>query len=384
MPGHVRRRGNRKRDGSTKWQARWRHPSDPRVRVERTFQTKRDAERWLARQEASADDGSYIDPRRSDRPFAEVFAAWRSSWAGRLQPQTTARYEQVWREHLEPGFGTRKTNSITHEAVQRYVDGLRDAGVKPGTVRKVHAVLSAAFTEAIRLGVVHSNPCRHVRLPRADRREMLFLSAPEVRALADAIEPRFRVLVYAAAYTGLRAGELAGLRREDVDLLHGTITVRQALKDVNGRLEFGPTKTHAQRRITLPGFLQKMLEEHVAAAAPGGSGLVFTTLRGAPIQHRLFYRRYFKPAVRAALPAAKHGLRFHDLRHTCASLLIAAGAHPKAIQERLGHSSITMTLDRYGHLLPGLGDALADALDAAHSEQAPDNVMTLRQRAASR
>ncbi len=159
------------------------------------------------------------------------------------------------------------------------------------------------------------------------------------------------------------------------------MTVRQALKDVNGRLEFGPTKTHAQRRITLPTFLRKLLEDHLAGASPGGSGLVFTGLRGAPLQHRVFYKRQFKPAVRAALPAAKAGLRFHDLRHTCASLLIAAGAHPKAIQERLGHASITMTLDRYGHLLPGLGDSLADALDSAYESAgaAPANVVELRQ-----
>jgi integrase len=208
---------------------------------------------------------------------------------------------------------------------------------------------------------------------------MLFLSAGEVTALAEVIHPHFRVLISTAAYTGLRAGELGGLRREDIDLLHGTLTVRQALKDVNGRLEFGPTKTHAQRRITLPTFLRKLLEAHLASP-PGGSGLVFTGLRGAPLQHRVFHRRYFKPAVRASLPAAKADLRFHDLRHTCASLLIAAGAHPKAIQERLGHASITMTLDRYGHLLPGLGDSLADALDSAYESAgaSPENVVELR------
>lgn len=93
----------------------------------------------------------------------------------------------------------------------------------------------------------------------------------------------------------------------------------------------------------------------MAVPSPGGNGpddLVFTTKTGAPIRQHMFYRRYFKPAVRAALPAEKHGFRFHDLRHTCASLLIAAGAHPKAIQERLGHSSIQITMDRYGHSSP--------------------------------
>jgi integrase len=106
--------------------------------------------------------------------------------------------------------------------------------------------------------------------------------------------------------------------------------------------------------------------------------LVFTSPRGAPLQHRVFYRRYFKPAVKAALPPAKHGVRFHDLRHSCAAILIAAGEHPKVIQAQLGHQSITMTLDRYGHLLPGLHDRAADALDAAYATaREPDNVVPL-------
>lgn len=115
------------------------------------------------------------------------------------------------------------------------------------------------------------------------------------------------------------------------------------------------------------------------ASLPGGQDLIFTSPRGGPIQHRVFYRRYFKPAVKEALPA-KTELRFPDLRHTCASLLIAAGAHPKAIHERLGHQSITMTFDRYGHLLPGLGDSLADALDATYerASEPPENGVSLR------
>lgn len=322
----------------------------------RVFKTKKDADRWLARQETTADDGTFLNPRRSERPFSEVYEAWRSSWAGRLEPLTTDRYEQTWRAHLEPQFGRRRTNAITHETIQRYVDRLRDEGKGPATVRKIHAVLSATFTEGIRLGVVQANPCRHVRLPGSPHLEMLFLSTGKVATLADAIQPHFRVLIYTAAYTGLRAGELGGLRREDVDLLHGTLTVRQALKDINGRLEFGPTKTHAQRRITLPAFLRRLFEEHLSEASAGGSGLVFTGMRGAPLQHRVFYKRRFKPAVRAALPATKAGLRFHDLRHT-------------------------MTLDRCGHLLPGLDDSLADALDFAYESAGapPSNVTPLRE-----
>jgi integrase len=183
-------------------------------------------------------------------------------------------------------------------------------------------------------------------------------------------------LIYVAAYTGLRAGELGGLQRRDVDLLRSTLHVRRALKDVNGRLALGPTKTHATRTVTLPRFLRDMLEEHLTSlphAQP--TDHVFTLKNGQPLRHGLLYNRYFRPAVVGnpekgippALPADKHALRFHDLRHTCASLSIAAGAHPKLISARLGHSSIQITLDRYGHLFPSVEEALAEQLDAAFS-----------------
>lgn len=136
-------------------------------------------------------------------------------------------------------------------------------------------------------------------------------------------------------------------------------------------LLFGPTKTGANRTISLPKFLREMLTDYLGQPLPGGTGgpedLVFPSSNGLPMRHTLWYRRVFKPEVRRALPAAKHGLRFHDLRHTCASLLIAAGAHPKAIADRLGHADIRITMNRYGHLLPAVDAALVDALDATHS-----------------
>ena len=194
--------------------------------------------------------------------------------------------------------------------------------------------------------MLHANPCVEIDLPRARREEMLFLSADEVRAVAEAIDPQYRVLVYTAAYTGIRAGELAGLERRDVDLLRGVIHVRRAVKDVNGRLEIGPTKTHAQRTVSLPAFLKEMLREHLSQPSRGGTGPeapVFTMKSGGRLRMGLVYGRYFKRAVAGwtdgrgrhhpgALPERLHGLRFHDLRHTCAALSIACRRAPEADQ----------------------------------------------------
>jgi integrase len=376
MAGQIRKRGKR-RDGSTKWQARLWDPHDATRRYEKVFRTKDAAERWLVEQQHALYSGTHVDPRKADRPFKEVAEAWRSTWVD-LEPKTRAGYEMVLRVHLLPEFGGRKVSRITPQLVQAYVARLQANGAKPGTIRNIYAVLRNALNTGVRLKMIAANPCQGVKLPRMPREPMLFLTAEEMAALADAIDPRYRALIYTAAYTGLRAGELLALTRADIDLLRGVIHVRRALKEVHGvdagegerGLIFGPTKTHEQRTVSLPKFLRDMLSDHLAQPLPGGNdaeALVFASPTGRPLRHNLWYRRIFKPAVRTALPPGKHGLRFHDLRHTAASLLIAAGAHPKAVMERLGHSDIRITMNRYGHLLPSVDAALDLALDAGYA-----------------
>lgn len=366
MAGYVRKRGRRK-DGSTKWQARYWDVNDPSKRYEKVFRRKDEADRWLVQQSNAQLVGTHIDPRNADRPLCEVIDAWKNTWID-LEPKTKAGYESIIDKRLLPEFGSRKVSTITAAVVQKYVNELSEEGLSPATVRNVYACMRTALNAAVSHRMILVNPCLGVKLPRMRREEMLFLTAEEVRALADGIDPQYRTLILTAAYTGLRAGELLALQRADVDLLRGVVQVRRALKEVNGHLYFGPTKTHAQRTVSLPRFLREALSAHLSRSLPGGNGpeaLVFPGAQGGPLRHGNFYRRHFREGVSAALPAEKQRLRFHDLRHTCASLLIAQGAHPKLIQARLGHSSVTITLDRYGHLLPSVEEALSDALDAA-------------------
>jgi len=215
------------------------------------------------------------------------------------------------------------------------------------------------------MGSSRAAPCIGIELPREQPRdEMHFLSHEQVAILADAVDDRFRTLIYVAAYTGLRWGELAALKAERVNPLRRTIEVVESLAEVNGYLYCGPTKTGANRTVTLPKFLSQMLQNQLEIY-PSSEGYVFTSPEGGPLR-RNFYRRHYKPAVRrAGLPS---GVRFHDLRHTCAALLMAQGAHPKEIQERLGHSTIRMTFDRYGHLFPNLDERLRDGLEAGFRE----------------
>lgn len=176
------------------------------------------------------------------------------------------------------------------------------------------------------MGLVKVNPCAKIDLPRSPCEEQVFLTAEEVRDLAEAIDPFYRVLVYTAAYTGLQAGELLALRRQDVNLLRGTLSVRRSLKDVSGRLEVGPVKTaYSERTMSLPGFLRKMLGEHLSLAT-GGNGadaLVFPSKTGLPLRYNLFYRRHFRPGsrtrasareARVAVPRSAAHLRFASHR----------------------------------------------------------------------
>jgi integrase len=198
---------------------------------------------------------------------------------------------------------------------------------------------------------------------------MLFLSAEQVRTLAEAAG-EYRTLIYVLAYGGVRWGEAAAIRRRRCDLLRGRIEVSESLAEVGAALHFGPTKTHQARTVTLPQFLRTMLNRHLQVVPADPGALVFTAPGGGPLRLTNFRRRVWVPALRAAKLSER--VRIHDLRHTCASLLIAEGEHPKAIQEHLGHSSIQVTIDRYGHLFPDQQEHLAEALESTYQAAAKD------------
>jgi integrase len=246
--------------------------------------------------------------------------------------------------------------------VQKFVaDMLATGKFAPATVRKVGQILAKIMRGAVDAGLIVLSPCEGVRLPAESRREMRFRAAGQVAALANAAGSEWEVLIYTTAYGGLRWGELAGLRPPRVDLGRRTIMVVEQLNELSGRLEWGRPKTAAgQRSVSIPGTLADLLAEQLARTSVARSGLVFPTPLGEPLRRSNFARRVWTPATRAV---GLVGLRFHDLRHTAVALAINQGAHPKAIQERMGHSSVSVTLDRYGHLYEGLDRHIGDNLD---------------------
>ncbi len=407
MAGHVTKRGNR-------YRARFPDPlGGGTQQIERTFKAKGAADEWLDGMRHSARSGAYINPNDGARSFALVAEEYRTTWAD-LEPRTKAGYAHILRLHLLPRFGSARVSAVSTDAVQRYVNELA-ARLAPNTVRRIYGVLRGVLQTATERRYLAANPCDAVRLPKkrqakgangadsADER-MIFLTPSEVAQLVQAMPEHYRTATWVAAYCGLRAGELWALRRKDVDLLTGTLYVRQALKEVNGGdaivkaegrapaeegtrqergLIFGPPKSKAsRRRMTLPAPIKALLAEHLSRSLPGGDGpdaLIFTTPSGLPMRHGLFYRRVFSKA-RVALPAPKSSLRWHDLRHTAASLSLAVTPSLHLVKERLGHEDIRTTINTYGHLLPsveeGLNDGLA-ALFAGADTTAPDNVVEL-------
>ena len=365
MSGFVEKRGTSQRTGKTRWRARYRG-GDGRERSH-TFDRRSDAERWLAERLSEVATGAWVPPERARVPFGDYAERWLESHPGK--PKTIASYRSILDCHVLPKFGTRPVASIERPAIRKFVADLAADGKAPNTVRSVLNVIKAVFTYTVEAGGLRSSPAARVSAPRGKRPELRIATEAEVAALADAIDAPYATLVYFAAYTGLRAGEIAALRIRDLDLMVGRVHVRSSVAEVHGELVYGTTKSGKDRTVSLPPFLRDMLTAQVAAYATDPDAWVFQSGDGAALRQSFWYRRYFRPAADSV---GLEGLRFHDLRHTCAAFLIASGAHPRALMERLGHHSITITLDTYGHLLPSLDDALTGALEDRFQATDPD------------
>jgi len=351
-----------KRTGRGKpWRVRYRAPNG-RERS-RSFARKADAEKFKSTTEADLVRGEWHDPRLSRM----AVTVWAERWLrtkAHLKPYTRAGYESLLRVHILPRWGELELRHIDRLGVEEWVAGLRAAGLSASRIRQARQVLNSMMKLAVETGYLTVNPVEGVTVPRQPEGEARFLSVAEVERMAEAIRSPFEVLVYTLAYGGLRWGEAAALRRKRCDLLRSRLEVAESLSEAWGGLQFGPTKTHRRRTVVIPGFLRDLLARHLATqVADEPDALVFTSSEGDPLRNSNFRRRIWSKALEEA--GLVQGLRIHDLRHTCASLLIAEGAHPRAVMEHLGHSSITVTMDRYGHLFPSDMEALAAALGVA-------------------
>ena len=292
-----------------------------------------------------------------------------------VRPTTYERYEQIVRTHIRPVLGSVKLKNITPAHARGLYREKLEAGLSPRTVQYIHVTLHKALKQAVQDGLIPRNAADAVKAPQVRREEMHPLSVEQTRALLEAArQDRLEALYVLAVHTGLRQGELLGLKWEDADFEAGTLQVRRSLATAKGGPVLAAPKTRGSRRTVkltrgaveaLRGHLQRQLEEiDRAGSLWRENGLVFASETGEPLDRRYLTSRRFKALLRrAGLP----DIRFHDLRHTCATLLLSKNVNPKIVSEMLGHASIAITLDTYSHVLPNMRDQAAAAMENALS-----------------
>ncbi len=305
-------------------------------------------------------------------PQRQTLAAYLAGWLEdvarpSIRHATYALYKGLIHKHVNPRLGGVPLSRLTPKDMQALLADLERGGASARLRQLVHAVLHRAFRQAVEWGLVLRHPCAAVVRPRAPRRAMQVLTPEQARRFLDAArENRLHALYTVLVGTGLRLGEALGLTWPDVDLGRGTLTVRQQLCEVNGRLWLQEPKTAAARRtLDAPAFVVEALRGHEERMRAEGhllndSFLVFVDYEGHPLRKSNLRRRSFLPLLRrAGLPR----LRLHDLRHTAATLHLRQGTHPSVVQQMLGHARVSITLDVYSHVLPTLTKEAAARMD---------------------
>lgn len=352
----------RKRSGrnGSKYDVRFRDPSG-RHRT-RTFQLRRDAERFAREIERTKDRGEFVDPAAGKRKFGDYAAEWLENKAVTVRRNSRDLYEQQLRSHVLPSFADVPLGRLTPEDIRRWHAALRSQGLSQSSVAKVYRLLRAILNTAVDDELISRNPCkiRGAGAEQSDERPVATLD--QVWQAAENIRPRLRSAVLLAGFCGLRRGELLGLQRRHIDLLHGTLRIeQQKLEFPDGTIEVGPTKTEAGRRtLHLPAFVLPELEAHLSSfvlAEP--TAWIFANGEGGLLRETSFARAWNAARAVSGLPA---GFRFHDLRHTANTLTAAAGASTRELMARLGHASPRAAV-RYQHATSDRDRVIADLLD---------------------
>ncbi len=292
-----------------------------------------------------------------------------------LKATTYANYERAVEKSIKPHLGGVKLAKLTALQIHGMYSTLEKAGASPDKICTTHAVLHRALKLAVRWRLLPFNVCADVERPKVERKAISPLSVEEARRLIESAHgERFEAIYVLAVTAGMRLGELLGLYWSDVDLKGRVVMVQRALQELNGKLTLKePKSARSRRRIDIPQMAVDALIRHRAqmlAEGLAGVDLVFCNGRGGPMRRTHFHSQHFKRLLKAA---GMRECRFHDLRHTSATLLLSQGVHPKVVQERLGHSQISVTLDTYSHVLPSMQVEAAGKFDAILERQPPES-----------
>jgi integrase len=362
---------SRRKNGG--WMAQYYvYTADGRKRKTLYGKTRKEVAKKLANALSDREGGLIFDAE--GLKLREYLSRWlEDSVKDTVRNTTYERYEQISRTHIIPMLGDVKLKGLSPTHVRGLYKEKRQT-LSPRTVQYIHVTLHKALKQAVNDGLIPRNATEAVKPPQVRREEIRPLTPEQVKQLLDAARgDRLESLYALAVHTGLRQGELLGLRWEDVDLESGSLHVKRTLTTARGGPRLAAPKTKgSRRRVSLTrgavdairAHLARQLEEiDRAGSLWQENGLVFASDMGKPLDRRDLTSRQFKPLLkRAKLPETT---RFHDLRHTCATLLLTKNVNPKVVSEMLGHSNIAITLDTYSHVLPNMQDSAARALEEA-------------------
>jgi integrase len=360
--GRKRRFGSVRKLPSGAWQARYTGPDGLPRTAPTTFDTKRAAEQWLVETEAEMLRGDWLDSNAGKISLAEYAERWIHERD--LKARTREEYERHIRLHVRPQLGTHALNEITAPHIRKWRAGRLADGVGRPTLAKTYRILHAIFATAVDDDLLRRNPCRikGAGQDKADERPTATLQ--QVFAIADAIQPRYRLLVLLAAFAQLRFGELVALRRRDIDAPTMELRVRRATAEMEDgtQIDDDPKSEAGKRPISLPAGLRADVERHLAQFAESGlNGRLFLGAQGGIPRRRNFNRVWRKALAAAGVPDGL-GLHLHDLRHTGSTWSAQSGATLKELMARIGHSS-TRAAMIYQHASRDRDQAIAAALD---------------------
>lgn len=327
-----------------------------------TFTHKTDAARWLATAEADTIRATFAPRPKDPITVAEWADRWHREHSLHKRPGTLARDASAIRRHIVPALGDRQLAELEPADIQRFVAGV-SATVGPGTTGAIYSVLRASLNDAVNMELLDRSPARGIKLPSIPQTDVRPLQIADLHRLAAEIPEQWRPMPYLAATCGLRFAEVTGLRRGRVDVDAGHLTVFEtAPQRDTDRAE--PKSKAGRRNVPVTPFVMEMLLPHsLRHGAP--DELAFTAKQGGRVYAANWHQAVWKPARKAAgFPK----LRFHDLRHSAVPLWISMGANLLQVSRWLGHSSVKITADLYGHLFPETNAAVIDRLDYALRE----------------
>lgn len=368
--------GNIRKRPDGRWEARISLPDGER----KSFygRTRQEVAHRLAQARHDVDSGlPMLDERQTVGQYLE---SWIESVKPQIRLSSWRRYGDYVRVHLVPGLGKIPLAKLTPQHIQLFYARKLAEGLSPSTVHHIHGAFHRALKDALLMGIVQRNVTEMVRAPRRSSREMMALTEEQSHQLLDVVKgDRFEVLYLLAVTTGMRQGELLALRWQDVDLERSALQVCVNVQEANGRFTIAEVKTaYSRRSVRLTRIAVEALrahrarqnEERLALGSEWNTALdlVFpNTLGGIMIPDNLAKRSFKKFLEQAGLSKE---IRFHDLRHTAATLLLSRGVNPKVVSEMLGHADISITLRVYAHVTPNMQQAAVDVMESLFSAYA--------------